>query len=82
MRFDLYGRTQSEPKQGFCFDRIDARERNQPRRLPQEGFGQVLQRPIETTGIIGMWLLGPHRVKFPHSDNAQFIRSWGSQDDT
>lgn len=59
MSFDLYGRTQSEPKQGFCFDCIDARERNQPRRLLQEGFEQVLHRPIETARLIGMWLLGP-----------------------
>jgi hypothetical protein len=55
MRFDLYGRTQSEPKQGFCFDCIDARERNQPRRLLQEDFEQVLNRPIETTGLLGTW---------------------------
>ena len=52
MSFDLYGRTQSEPKQGFCFDCIDARERNQPRRLLQEGFEQVLHRPIETAPFI------------------------------
>jgi hypothetical protein len=49
MRFGLYGGTQSEPKQGVCFDCIDARGRNQARRLLQEGFEQVLHRPIETT---------------------------------
>ena len=55
MRFDLYGRTHSEPKQGFCFDCIDARERNQPRRLLLEGFEQMLHRPIETTPFLRMW---------------------------
>jgi hypothetical protein len=49
-RIDLYGSTQSEPKQGFVLFDIDARERNQPRSLLEEDFEQVLQRPIEATG--------------------------------
>src|SRR5450755_1349090 len=55
MRSDLNGRAQSEPKQGFCFDCIDAPERNQPRRLLREGFEQVLHRPIEITPFLRTW---------------------------
>ena len=51
MGFNLYGRSHSEPKQDFCFDCIDTRNRNQLRRLLQEGFERVLHRPIETTMI-------------------------------
>jgi hypothetical protein len=29
----------------------------------------VLQRPIETTRVIGMWLLTCIGPKFPHSEN-------------
>jgi hypothetical protein len=30
----------------------------------------VLQRPIETTPLLGMWLLALQGSRFPHSDNA------------
>src|SRR5580704_7547972 len=54
-RINQYGSTQSEPKQGFCFVWVDARERNQLPRLLQEDFEQVLQRPIETTPFLRTW---------------------------
>jgi hypothetical protein len=34
---------------------LNAGERNQLPSLLQEDFEQVLRRPIETAGIIGMW---------------------------
>ena len=40
----------------FVLLNIDAGLQNQLPRLLQEDFEQVLQRPIETTPLIGMWL--------------------------
>ena len=55
MKSDLYVRIQSEPKQGFCFDCLAVRERNQPRRRLPEDFEQVLHRPIETARLLRHW---------------------------
>jgi hypothetical protein len=33
----------------------------------------VLHRPVEAAGVIGMWLLGPHMVKFPQFDNPNYL---------
>jgi hypothetical protein len=55
---DLYGRTQSELKQGSVLLDIDARERNQLHRPLQEDFQQELDGPIETASFITRNVLG------------------------
>jgi hypothetical protein len=58
LRIDPYGGAQSEPKQGFVL--LESIPANGISLVDsyEKGVGQVLHRPIETTGVIGIWEFG------------------------
>jgi hypothetical protein len=62
LSIDLYGATQSEPKQGFVLFELTPPKEISFVDQYLEGSEQVLQRPIETTGIIGHWLFAGYYI--------------------